>query len=71
MQTETSAEAVEALADIAHSDQNLVASGAGEAELSLLFISDYRIRPLLHMGAGSRVAGAVNPHCDNWDEVRG
>jgi len=44
---------------------------ASDRELRLYFVSDHRTRHGRDMAANSRVAGAVNPDCSNWGEVRG
>lgn len=44
---------------------------ASDAELNLFFVSDHRTRHGRDMTVNSQVAGAVNPDCDNWGEVRG
>lgn len=44
---------------------------ASDLELRLYFVSDHRTRHGREMAANNRVAGAVNPDCSNWGEVRG
>jgi len=44
---------------------------ASDADLCLYFVSDHRTRHGRDLSANGRVAGAVNPDCDNWAEVRG
>ena len=44
---------------------------ASDHDLRLYFVSDHRTRHGREMAANSLVAGAVNPDCDNWGEVRG
>lgn len=44
---------------------------ASDAELNLYFVSDSRTRHGRHMQANARVAGAINPDCGTWDEVKG
>lgn len=44
---------------------------ASDAELNLYFVSDGRTRHGRDMQANDLVAGAINPDCGTWDEVRG
>jgi uncharacterized protein YhbP (UPF0306 family) len=44
---------------------------ASDRELRLYFVSDHRTRHGRDMAANNRVAGAVNPDCSSWGEVRG
>jgi uncharacterized protein YhbP (UPF0306 family) len=44
---------------------------ASDRKLRLYFVSDHRTRHGREMAANSRVAGAVNPDCSSWGEVRG
>jgi uncharacterized protein len=44
---------------------------ASDAELNLYFVSDQRTRHGRNLAISGRVAGAVNPDCGSWAEVRG
>ncbi|UCG73352.1 MAG: pyridoxamine 5'-phosphate oxidase family protein [Chromatiales bacterium] len=44
---------------------------ASDAALNLYFVSDARTRHGRDMQANDRVAGAINPDCGTWDEVKG
>lgn len=44
---------------------------ASDADLNLYFVSDYRTRHGRDMQANAQVAGAINPDCGTWDDVRG
>lgn len=44
---------------------------ASDADLNLYFVSDYRTRHAHDMAASGRAAGAINPDCSGWNEVRG
>ena len=44
---------------------------ASDAELNLYFVSDSRTRHGRDMQANDYVAGAINPDCGTWDDVKG
>ncbi len=44
---------------------------ASDAELNLYFVSDSRTRHGRDMQANNLVAGAINPDCGTWDDVKG
>jgi uncharacterized protein YhbP (UPF0306 family) len=44
---------------------------ASDADLNLYFVSDSRTRHGRDMAVNTRVAGAINPDCGTWDDVRG
>lgn len=44
---------------------------ASDAALNLYFVSDSRTRHGLDIEANNLVAGAINPDCSTWSEVKG
>ena len=44
---------------------------ASDADLKLYFVSDSRTRHGRDMQANNYVAGAINPDCGTWDDVKG
>ena len=44
---------------------------ASDRDLNLYFVSDHRTRHGRDLAADARVAAAINPDCDNWNDVRG
>ena len=44
---------------------------ASDADLNLYFVSDHRTRHGRHLAASSEAAGAINPDCSAWGDVRG
>ncbi|MDJ0926970.1 MAG: pyridoxamine 5'-phosphate oxidase family protein [Gammaproteobacteria bacterium] len=44
---------------------------ASDSELNLYFVSDHRTRHGTDLANSDRVAGAINPDCGAWADVRG